>query len=135
MVSSKTIKKDSKEIKPEADSAFVKPKKETKEKTAIKAKKEKKVSSEKISSAVMTPHITEKAASLKDENIFVFKIAPSLNKIMVKEEVKKIYGVYPLAVRIINIQGKKIVLKRRLVQAPGYKKAVVYFKKGESIKI
>ena len=96
--------------------------------------KEGKNPSGKPSRAVIAVHVTEKATQLKDQSAYVFKIDSALNKITVKEEIKKAYGVSPKMVRIINIPGKTVFLRRRRVKTPGYKKAIVYLKKGETIK-
>jgi len=52
---------------------------------------------------------------------------------MVKQAVKKQYNVEPTKVRIINIPGKMVFIRRRRAQKAGYKKAVVYLKKGDKI--
>lgn len=84
-------------------------------------------------SSGLVPHITEKATFLGEKNGYVFKVAPEFNKIMVRQAVKKQYKVEPSKVRIINIPGKTVFIRRRQAQKAGYKKAVVYLKKGEKI--
>mgnify|MGYP001563331718 CR=1 FL=1 len=81
------------------------------------------------------PHITEKTSFLGEKDAYVFKVEPEFNKIMVKQAVKKQYNVEPVKVRIINIPGKTVFIRRRRAQRPGYKKAIVYLKKGEKITI
>ena len=81
----------------------------------------------------LIPHITEKATFLGEKNAYVFKIEPEFNKIMVRQAVKKQYNVEPRKVRIINIPGKMVFIRRRQAQKAGYKKAIVYLKKGEKI--
>lgn len=81
----------------------------------------------------LVPHVTEKASFLGENNGYVFKIGPEFNKIMVRQAVKKQYNVEPTKVRIINIPGKTVFIRRRQAQKAGYKKAVVYLKKGEKI--
>ena len=76
------------------------------------------------------PHITEKTTFLSEKNAYVFKtIEPEFNKIMVRQAVKKRRNVEPRKVRIINIPGKMVIIRRRQAQKPGYKKAIVYLKK------
>lgn len=89
----------------------------------------------KPASSGLVPHITEKATFLGEKNGYVFKIEPKLNKLMVRQAVKKQYNVEPAKVRIINIPGKKVFIRRRQAQRPGYKKAIVYLKKGEKISL
>ena len=83
----------------------------------------------------LVPHITEKATFLGEKNAYVFKIEPELNKIMVRQAVKKQYNVEPAKVRIINIPGKTVFIRRRQAQKSGYKKAIVYLKKGDKISL
>ena len=83
----------------------------------------------------LIPHITEKTTFLSENNAYVFKIEPEFNKIMVRQAVKKQYNVEPRKVRIINIPGKMVFIKRRQAQKAGYKKAIVYLKKGDKITI
>ena len=81
----------------------------------------------------LVPHITEKASFLGEKNAYVFKVETAFNKIMVRQAVKKQYNVEPRKVRIINIPGKTVFIRRRQAQKAGYKKAVVYLKKGDTI--
>ena len=97
--------------------------------------KKEKTSEKKNVSFGLTPHITEKTTFLSEKNAYVFKIEPEFNKIMVRQAVKKQYNVEPRKVRIINIPGKMVIIRRRQAQKPGYKKAIVYLKKGDKITI
>ncbi|MCK6462784.1 MAG: 50S ribosomal protein L23 [Candidatus Pacebacteria bacterium] len=106
--------------------------KEIKEEKSSKKKGEEKTSA---APKALKPHITEKAAFLGEKGAYVFKVAPGFNKIMVKEAVKKQYGVNPVKVSMVNAPGKMFLIRRRRVQSAGFKKAVVYLKKGEKINI
>lgn len=81
------------------------------------------------------PHITEKASFLSEKGAYVFKVKDSFNKIMVKEAVKKQYNVTPRKIRMINTPDKTIFLRRRAGVKYGYKKAMVYLKKGDKINV
>lgn len=121
---------------------FEPPKKEK-----VEAKKERKINltrqSEKLSAkgkdiprgSVIRPHVTEKSTLLNEKGIYVFKIKPNINKIMVKAAVKSNYGVNPAKVRIVNAPSKQIFVRRRRAVKPGFKKAIVYLKTGEKITI
>ena len=85
--------------------------------------------------SVIKPHITEKSTFLNEKGVYVFKIKPSINKIMVKRAVKSNYGVTPAKVRIVNMPPKQIFVKRRRAVKSGFKKAIVYLKTGEKITI
>ena len=103
------------------------------EKAEKKVSKKKEVSESKTAVSVLVPHITEKATFLGEKNAYVFKVEPEFNKIMIRQAVKKQYNVEPAKVRIINIPGKTVFIRRRRAQKAGYKKAVVYLKKGDKI--
>ena len=95
--------------------------------------KKEQVSENKAVFSILVPHITEKATFLGEKNAYVFKVEPEFNKIMIRQAVKKQYNVEPAKVRIINIPGKMVFIRRRQAQKAGYKKAVVYLKKGDKI--
>ncbi|MFA4890362.1 MAG: 50S ribosomal protein L23 [Candidatus Paceibacterota bacterium] len=94
------------------------------------AKKAVDLSSSKV---LIKPHVTEKATYLNEANVHVFKIASNANKIMVRQAVKKIYGVLPERINIINIPDKKKFVRGKRGAKAGYKKALVYLKKGDKI--
>lgn len=96
-------------------------------------KEETKETEKKTIPSGLVPHITEKASLLGENNGYVFKVGPEFNKIMVRQAVKKQYNVEPTKIRIINIPGKMVFIRRRQAQKAGYKKAIVYLKKGEKI--
>lgn len=104
-------------------------------KTAKKVSKKKEVSEKEVVFFGLTPRVTEKANFSNEKGIYVFNIESNFNKIMVKQAVKKQYGVEPKKVRIMNIPGKTVYIKRRPVKKDGYKKAIVYLKKGDKITI
>lgn len=81
------------------------------------------------------PWITEKATLLNEQGAYVFRIAKKLNKKSVALAIKQTYKVEPEKVNVINIPSKRILLRRKHAQKPGYKKAIVYLKKGDKIEL
>ena len=100
-----------------------------------KVSKKKETSEKEVVSFGLTPRVTEKATSLNGKGIYVFEVEANFNKIMVKQAIKKQFNVEPKKVRIVNIPGKMVYIKRRPAQKDGYKKAVVYLKTGDKIAI
>jgi len=99
-----------------------------------KAKPKKRTS--KIAYRVLdTPHVTEKATALTEENKYVFKVLPRANKIEIKKAVEDLYGVDVINVRIINVPRRQRRLGRQKGWRKGYKKAIVKIKKGQKIEI
>lgn len=85
------------------------------------------------SKILIKPHVTEKATYLNEANVHVFEIDPNANKISVRQAVKKVYGVLPEKINIVNIHARTKFSRGRYGTKAGYKKAVVYLKKGDKI--
>ena len=87
------------------------------------------------SEILVSPHMAEKA--LMDQNIgkYVFKVAPSANKVKISKEINKIYGVKVVGVNIINTKSKERKVGKTIGVKPGYKKAIVTLAKGQTIEI
>ena len=81
------------------------------------------------------PCITEKATRLEGQGVYVFKVGNKANKLMVKRAVKEKYKVTPVSVNILNTSDKTISVRRVKGVKKGYKKAMVYLKKGDKIEI
>lgn len=84
---------------------------------------------------LVKPLVTEKATELASTNKYVFVITKPSNKIEVAKAVYAVYGVKPLDVNIISMQGKKVSRGRIQGKRKDWKKAIVTLKKGDSIKI
>jgi len=124
-----------------------KEKKNTKEKrvksaSEIKLKKNIKVKKEKASlkksdawKVLSSPHVTEKASRLAEENQYIFKVFPRAKKIEIKKAVEDIYGVNTESVKIINVSPRKRRIGKTIGMTKGYKKAIVKIAKGQEIEI
>lgn len=84
---------------------------------------------------LMRPLITEKGSALGMNNQYVFAVSLPSNKIEIKKAIKKVYGVEPLKVNIINISGKKIRYGRTEGWTKKWKKAVITLAPGQKIEI
>jgi len=88
---------------------------------------------------IKKPIITEKATTQSEmENRFTFEVAPSANKIEIKNAVENMYGVQVTDVRTMNYGGGKPSTKytnRGIVEQPSrrWKKAIVTVADGETI--
>jgi len=89
----------------------------------------------KNSRLIIRPLVTEKAAVAQSQNKYSFIVNRSVDKLEVKRAIKEIFGVEPISVNIMNIEGKI----RRFGQVKGrkqdYKKAVITLPKGKSISV
>lgn len=78
--------------------------------------------------------LTEKAARLKAaSNQIVFEVAMTANKIQIKNAVKAMFGVEPLAVNTLIQRGKVKRMGRREGKRQNWKKAIVTLREGDDI--
>jgi large subunit ribosomal protein L23 len=78
------------------------------------------------------PLITEKGSVLRDtENLYLFRVAMSANKIEIKKAVEELFKVKVDSVRTVRVHGKVKRVGRRVGRRPDWKKAYVKLKPGE----
>jgi large subunit ribosomal protein L23 len=80
-----------------------------------------------------TPHITEKATDLIENNQYIFKVYKNSNKQEVKKAIESVYGVDVVSVKMINIPRKRKRLGKSSGWKKGGKKAIVRIEKGQKI--
>ena len=86
-----------------------------------------------ILDTIISPKVTEKATSLSEFNKIVFKVNKKANKDSIKRSIEKIFKVNVIKINTINLKGKTKLVRNKKVNKPGYKKAIVTLKKGQSI--
>jgi len=88
-------------------------------------------------SVLKKPLITEKVSTLNESGKYGFIVDRDANKVQIKNEVEKMYGVTVESVNTMRYQGKKKsrFTKSKVVsgRAAGYKKAIVTVADGEVI--
>lgn len=84
---------------------------------------------------LVEPWITEAATMAAQLNKYIFKVRKDATKDSVRRSVEDLYKVHVLSVRMISIPGKKRVRGRIVGRKPGFKKAVVTVKEGESVDV
>ena len=82
---------------------------------------------------IRRPIITEKATILSEQNKTVFKVHSGANKKSIKKNIEKLFRVTVVKVNIINTKTKKKLKQGKVSKKPGYKKAIITLKKGQSI--
>jgi len=85
-----------------------------------------------IISQVISEKGTESAAQ---NNQYLFRVAAGTNKIEIKKAIEAIFSVNVQAVQVINRPGKKRRRGYHVGRVPGYRRAVVRLKSGESINL
>ena len=83
--------------------------------------------------SIRQPIITEKATILSELNKTVFKVHDGANKKSIKKNIEKLFKVTVVKVNILNAKTKKKIKQGKLSVKPGYKKAIITLKKGQSI--
>ena len=82
---------------------------------------------------ILSPIVTEKSTNLSAQNKIVFKVPLKSNKKILKKNIEKIFKVNVIKVNIINKQTRSKITRGRKIKIPGYKKAIITLKKGQSI--
>ena len=82
---------------------------------------------------VISPNVTEKSTTLSEFNKIVFKVHKGANKDAIKRSIEKIFKVNVIKINTLQQKGKSKLIKNKKVFKPGYKKAIVTLKKGQSI--
>ncbi|HMB20741.1 MAG TPA: 50S ribosomal protein L23 [Spirochaetota bacterium] len=84
---------------------------------------------------IIRPVVTEKTTDLSEQNKYVFQVANSANKDMVKKAVKEIFNVTPDRVNVIMMRGKKKRVRYQYGYTTAWKKAIVTLKAGDKIEL
>ena len=84
---------------------------------------------------IRSPHITEKATLLSENNAIVFKVAGDATKPQIKEAVEALYDVKVTGVNTIVVKGKTKRWKGKPYKRSDQKKAIVTLAEGQSIDI
>ena len=82
---------------------------------------------------IISPNVTEKSTALSEFNKIVFKVHKGASKISIKKSIEKIFKVKVIKINTINLKGKTKIVKNKKAFKPGYKKAIITLKKGQSI--
>jgi len=88
---------------------------------------------------LIEPVLSEKANMLREETKnanyvkYVFKVAMSANKTQIKEAVRRLFDVNPIACTVMVVAGKPKRLRNRPGHTSEWKKAIVKLPKGEKI--
>jgi large subunit ribosomal protein L23 len=84
---------------------------------------------------LLAPVVSEKSYSLLEDRKYSFRVHQDAHKTQVRQAVEELFGVKVQAVNIIHVRSKP--KRRGLIRGrrPGWKKAIVQLREGESIEI
>jgi large subunit ribosomal protein L23 len=82
---------------------------------------------------IRRPLVTEKSTMQREQgaNVIAFEVAPSANKIQVKDAVEELFKVKVDEVRLFNVRGKMKRMGRNVGKRRDWRKAYVRLKEGE----
>ncbi len=82
---------------------------------------------------LLSPKVSEKAAELASNNVYVFNVPLTAEKIEIANAVSVLYGVTVLSVRTARGLGKPVYRGHKKGRRNDWKKAFVVVKKGQTI--
>ena len=82
---------------------------------------------------IISPNVTEKSTALSEYNKIVFKVQKNATKNVIKKSIEKIFKVNVVKINTINLKGTTKMIRNKKTSKPGYKKAIITLKKGQSI--
>ena len=84
---------------------------------------------------LLAPVVTEKSYELIDQRKYSFRIHPDAHKTQVRQAVEELFEVHVESVNILKVQPKPKRRGLRRGKKPGWKKAIVQLREGDSIEI
>ncbi len=84
---------------------------------------------------LFAPIVSEKSTMTETLHSYTFLVDKNANKIEIKKAVEEVYGVKPLKVRTVHVQGKETHFGRRIGRRNDYKKAIVKVSKDQRLAI
>jgi large subunit ribosomal protein L23 len=84
---------------------------------------------------LLAPVVSEKSYSLIEDRKYTFKVHKNAHKTQVRQAVEELFDVHVINVNILKVQAKP--KRRGLTKGirPGWKKAIVQLREGDTIEI
>lgn len=84
---------------------------------------------------LLYPYVSEKTTIQESLQQYTFIVARAATKPAVRTAVKDVYGVMPMRVRMVNVEGKDVRVGRIFGKRSDIKKAIVTMPKGQILQI
>lgn len=85
---------------------------------------------------IIAPVLTEKANLLREkENKYVFRVDARANKLEIKQAIRELFSVEPVACNVVRVKGKPKRMRRQPGRTSSWKKAVITLPPGQTIDI
>jgi large subunit ribosomal protein L23 len=84
---------------------------------------------------LLAPVVSEKSYTMIEDRKYSFRVHPDAHKTQIRQAVEELFNVHVIGVNVLKVQSKP--KRRGLIRGrkPGWKKAIVQLKQGESIEI
>lgn len=83
--------------------------------------------------SVIKPLLTEKSAAKMSDGLYVLTVTQKATKTSIKQDIKQLFNVEAIGVRIVNLPAKKVRFKARKGTQSPIRKAYVQLKKGQQL--
>lgn len=84
---------------------------------------------------LLRPIVSEKASKQQSHNQYFFEVALGTNKIEVAKAIKDVYGIAPISVNMVRVEGKAVNTGRISGRRKDWKKAIVTLPAGKTISL
>jgi large subunit ribosomal protein L23 len=84
---------------------------------------------------LLAPVVSEKSYSLQEDRKYTFKVHKDAHRTQVRQAVEELFGVHVENVNILKVQAKPKRSGLTKGMRPGWKKAIVQVRAGETIEI
>ena len=84
---------------------------------------------------LLSPVVSEKSYSLIEDRKYSFRVHKDAHKTQVRQAVEQLFGVKVIAVNIVKVPPKPKMRNYHKGTRPGWKKAIVQLREGQSIEI
>ena len=84
---------------------------------------------------LLAPVVTEKSYELIENRKYSFRVHPDAHKTQVRQAVEELFNVHVEGVNIVKVQPKPKRRGLRHGRKPGWKKAIVQLREGDSIEV
>lgn len=84
---------------------------------------------------ILRPHVTEKASFQSNVNAYTVEVDKSATKLALVAEIKRDHNVAPIKINITQLPPRKVFVRGKVGVVAGIKKAVIFLKKGDTLKL
>jgi large subunit ribosomal protein L23 len=87
------------------------------------------------SQVLLAPIVSEKSYAASTRGSYTFKVHPDAHKTQIRQAVEAMFDVHVVSVNVLKVQSKPKRRGRFVGTRPGWKKAIVQLREGETIDV